>query len=530
MRVNIFIFFLLVSLANGAEVDLSVVPCRTRSTPDGGLPNNIEEFQYGTNDMVCELLSSSIANPTGNSVGMDPDWNDYCKFGYTAITADLTATLFMPFQVPVAAVGYPIDFSNGEGDLPSAFPRKSDDNINPTFTPYYFPGEEYKIKVASNIFGGVAKRLYASSGEILSSSTSSSDSTGVKNGLCFDVKEITTEEVTFTWKAPKVGTGKVFFQPLVGTNTATNANMIRFKNSCTDFVKNSSSIGCSNANCCINSSIKSCCAADDPSNHITPSDFFFVSKKKGIITIDEGFVVNPSELGAGIDGALLATIIICCVVFSIIITIVFFFKKKKQPINTENYGEGDDDKKNDIETEQNNQRTPGAAVAPIAINKKNGKDRSWIQRVARRANEFGRQVPENIQIESEVYDDFVDTFMTVVLWILLIGVLIFTIVDEYTSPGNMSVAFCSEDRASYCNRYYKHSELSNCGGEAGDSIGQADERARTSMCGLRSDGDHLLSILTNYGALSGLVTALCRYIANTWKGCRRKKLERTTQI
>ena len=71
---------------------------------------------------------------------------------------------------------------------------------------------------------------------------------------------------------------------------------------------------------------------------------------------------------------MLATIIICCVVFSIIITIVFFFKKKKQPINTENYGEGDDDKKNDIETEQNNQRTPGAAVAPIAINKKNGKD------------------------------------------------------------------------------------------------------------------------------------------------------------
>ena len=120
--------------------------------------------------------------------------------------------------------------------------------------------------------------------------------------------------------------------------------------------------------------------------------------------------------------------------------------------------------------------------------------------------------------------------MTVVLWILLIGVLLFTIVDEYTNPGNMSVAFCSERRESYCNQYYKHSELGNCGGEAGDSIGQADERARTSMCGLRSDGDHLLSILTNYGALSGLVTALCRYIANTWKGCRRKKLERTTQI
>ena len=59
---------------------------------------------------------------------------------------------------------------------------------------------------------------------------------------------------------------------------------------------------------------------------------------------------------------------------------------------------------------------------------------------------------------------------------------------------------------------------------------QAGADARTSMCGLRSNGDHLLSILTNYGALSGLVTALCRYIANTWKGCRRKKLERTTQI
>ena len=63
----------------------------------------------------------------------------------------------------------------------------------------------------------------------------------------------------------------------------------------------------------------------------------------------------------------------------------------------------------------------------------------------------------------------------------------------------MSVAFCSEDRASYCNTYYKHSDLRNCGAKAGDSIGQADERARTSMCGLRSDGDHLLSIFTNYG-------------------------------
>ena len=121
----------------------------------------------------------------------------------------------------------------------------------------------------------------------------------------------------------------MFFQPLVGTNTATDANMIRFKNSCTDFVKNSSSIGCSNANCCINSSIKSCCAADDPSNHITPSDFFFVSKKKGIITIDEGFVVNPSELGAGIDGTLLSSIIVICVVSSIIIASIIFFVKKK---------------------------------------------------------------------------------------------------------------------------------------------------------------------------------------------------------
>ena len=120
--------------------------------------------------------------------------------------------------------------------------------------------------------------------------------------------------------------------------------------------------------------------------------------------------------------------------------------------------------------------------------------------------------------------------MTVVLWILLIGVLLFTIVDEYTNPANMSVAFCSENRASYCNTYYKYDELGNCGGEAKDAVGQADKSARTSMCGLRSNGDHLLSILTNYGALSGLVTALCRYIANTWKGCRRKKLERTTQI
>ena len=65
------------------------------------------------------------------------------------------------------------------------------------------------------------------------------------------------------------------------------------------------------------------------------------------------------------------------------------------------------------------------AAKKTMLNKKNGKDRSWIQRVARRANEFGRQVPENIQIEEEVYDDFVDTFMTVVLWILLIGVLLF---------------------------------------------------------------------------------------------------------
>ena len=61
-------------------------------------------------------------------------------------------------------------------------------------------------------------------------------------------------------------------------------------------------------------------------------------------------------------------------------------------------------------------------------------------------------------------------------------------------------------------------------------LGKQIKSARTSMCGLRSNGDHLLSILTNYGALSGLMTALCRYIANTWKGCRRKKLERTTQI
>ena len=44
------------------------------------------------------------------------------------------------------------------------------------------------------------------------------------------------------------------------------------------------------------------------------------------------------------------------------------------------------------------------------MNKQNEKNRSWIQKVARRANEFGRQVPENIQVEAEVYDDFVDTF------------------------------------------------------------------------------------------------------------------------
>merc|ERR1711968_346945 len=81
-------------------------------------------------------------------------------------------------------------------------------------------------------------------------------------------------------------------------------------------------------------------------------------------------------------------------------------------------------------------------------------ERSWIQKVARRANEFGRQVPENVQIEDEVYDDYVDTVMTIVLWVVLFGLLIFVVFNEFTNPENMSVAFCPATRDSYCNNYY----------------------------------------------------------------------------
>ncbi len=218
-----------------------------------------------------------------------------------------------------------------------------------------------------------------------------------------------------------------------------------------------------------------------------------------------------------VDGALLTGIIVPVASLFFYIGIICYRKNKKK-ISEATENDDDDDVK-DVDIEQDN-TTNFTKIHPESQRQHIIK-RSWIQRVARRANEFGRQVPENIQVEEEIYDDFVDTFMTIVLWLLLMGTLLFTIIDEFTNPINMAIAFCSEDRSHYCNKYYDYEDLTDCGGEAGDRIGQADGSARTSMCGIRSNGDHILSILTNYGALSGLETAICRYIANAWKGLRR---------
>jgi hypothetical protein len=206
----------------------------------------------------------------------------------------------------------------------------------------------------------------------------------------------------------------------------------------------------------------------------------------------------------------------CCHIYT---TTHHYARKKKK---RENGGEGDANEAPQVKIQR-------AAVLPEVggITKENPrsplKERSWIQRVARRANEFGRQVPENVQIEDEIYDDYVDTVMTFVLWITLFGLLIFVIFNEFTNPENMSVAFCPATRDKYCNNYYGYSDLATCGEEQKNTAGGADKSDRSSICGLRSTSDHLLSIFTNYGALSGFATSICRSIANTWKGSRRKR-------
>eukprot|EP00942_MAST-04A_sp_MAST-4A-sp1_P009359 g9359.t1 len=453
--------------AYGAEMDMSQAPCKFLE--EGPNFSNKKDYTYGTNGKICVIrdTTNSGAATNGNIDLPNEDHRSHCgNIGYTD-----TGT-YKQYQIPLKSGGnIAIAISGGRIDTDMKDPF----------------GQTAKTGERIEIFGGVAKRLYASVGTITDASRAGA--TGGGNDKCFSANEITTEDATFTWKAPKSGAGTATFQAIVGTNT--NTKLTRDN---------------------------------------TASTFMFVGQASSF-SINEGFVAAPSELGANTDIGVIIGIIGAIVAgLLIIVLIVFYLKKKNQRADPENNGDGGDDKNTDIETEKNYKTTSTAAVVPVRMNKQNEKNRSWIQKVARRANEFGRQVPENIQVEAEVYDDFVDTFMTVVLWILLIGVLLFTIVDEYTNPANMSVAFCSENRASYCNTYYKYDELGNCGGEAKDAVGQADKSARTSMCGLRSDGDHLLSILTNYGALSGLMTALCRYIANTWKGCRRKKLERTTQI
>jgi hypothetical protein len=532
----LFIFFNMISnTVNGAEIDLSAIPCKQPYTQRSDTP--IDYYKYGTNGTICVIESyASISTPGGPSdtpdeisVNVKENMRSHCgNFAYNKTESSECSghgICESKGAVPLKDSGslespkwgnrgnlYSIGTSNGDArnDMPDAF------NGEPAF---YVPEQEYQIKVLSDIVGGVARRLYASKGEILSSTKTGT--TGGKNGLCFDANEITTELVTFTWKAPKGGAGDVLFQSLVGS---ANAGLILFKDSCGQFRTSYSDCGPSYRMAPPSTKVYHCCAMDAPSNITNAApELIFVGEEP--ILIKESFIAKPSEIGAGTDGGLLTLIILGSVVFLIIIALIFAWSKKKHSVDDDDEEDIDEDEEEGIELSSlelpKGNSSDGKNEAPKR--KRWQKKRSWIQKVARRANEFGRQVPENIQIEEEVYDDFIDTFMTVILWILLIGILLFTIIDEYTNPVNMSVAFCSENRASYCNQHYSYDKLGNCNGEAGDAVGQADASARTSMCGLRSNGDHLLSILTNYGALSGLVTALCRYIANTWKGCRKKK-------
>ncbi len=565
MRVIIFLF-LIVSL-KGAEMDLSDVPCKhflegpskdVANANEYTEPSNIDDYKYGTNGKICNIFQSSTSeehDPGSTSaevglVSLRKNFFSHCgKFGFTKNNE------FKLHRVPLKDSGKDAIATSGAQGISNALPFPFEP-AKPGLQPTYTPEKEYQITVKSDIVGGVSRRLYASAGEILSSS--GGESSGGKSGQCFNANEITTEDVTFTWKAPKSGAGKVYFQSIVGS---ANANLLLLKDSCTKIMKDSSQIGCASTpgnDCCNNidrtnsqdsdlpacqgceseydpcwSTCKSviCCATNAPSNFTTANpQFVFVSGER--IEIDEGFVSKTSKPFGGVDPGLLGGVIGGSVGFLITIAIIYALCRKKN-VETGDEGEEEDEE----EGNEKNFEMPNIGVqqaipntANTVTKRRRGKKRSWIQRVARRANEFGRQVPENIQIESEIYDDYIDTYMTVILWILLVGILLFTIVDEYTNPTNMSVAFCSDNRESYCNGYKTYSELGNCGGEAGNAIGQADKSERTSMCGLRSDGDHLLSILTNYGALSGLVTALCRYIANTWKGCKRKKRNTVTGV
>jgi hypothetical protein len=302
--------------------------------------------------------------------------------------------------------------------------------------------------------------------------------------------------LTFICYSKISGAGDVYFQLLVGSNK--NTSMVRYN------------VSDCNAGWTPGPSPKETCPI---TNITTNAPFVFTGKDTGFeMKLKEGFVAKPSTIGDNLG--LIVGLIGGVGGLLIVAGLLFFCKNKGQKVDDIHNAQEEQIEMTQQQIEMN--------VVPQHQERRN-LERSWIQKIARRANEFGRQVPEIIQDEAEVYDDYVDTVMTVVLWFALIGTFLFVILDEFTNPANLATAFCSEDRSSYCNSYYDYSDLATCGGEAGSTVGQADESNRRSYCGLRSNGDHALSILTNYGALSGLATSICRSIANNWKGCRRGK-------
>ncbi len=232
----------------------------------------------------------------GNHFG-EAWWREFCgNLGYIGdylITPGSTGpyeTGFINRQVPSIYGGSTGDNMRITGHMGGYSVGETNNGLANDDNNYYIPGKEYEVTVKSDIKGGVARQLYASAGEIIAST--STGSSGGKDGKCFNANLITTDNVVFTWKAPPSGTGEVWMRAIVGSDK--NTTLVRFPDDCDDHAITPSKDFVENNNPGTNRKI---CYANSPSNYTSSAPFVFIGSRLSFI--NEGFVPNPEGITGG---------------------------------------------------------------------------------------------------------------------------------------------------------------------------------------------------------------------------------------